>query len=524
MQLAQVLRHPAPALHVDDQALHLRARGRSRLVGFDAGVERGARPGGEDARGLDLVLLLERFHRVLHLQVVGVLRAAGHLQAEPPAQQCDLRMLAADLEARPVGQPHARGVRLHRLRGDVAAAGLQQGLAQLQELLVLGIEVAQGVAGRLGGGHGLQHDLGIAQAELHVDILADLRRVEAAAARVAGILEGGEAQLDLGAGQSVRRCSARRKLRQLEGGRREPPVVGFADLRHGVLGLGREAVARHPEQGLVALGIECGERSAILAIDVALGRLGQLAAHLGEHRIDRRRGWLLGGGRRRRRRGLGSRRCDGEAGGWAGGRRAREGAGGWAAAVAGGAAGFSVAAGGAGAAAACCGAALGVWAAASADVVCAAAGAPATSASTSGAAMTAEIAQPVRLNIRESLQIGAQTYRPPWRLTSLLRCPCAGSRRGLATRQQSRSTGDAEDAVLSLGPDIVATLAHPRRRAPGAERGYLAGIASASDRDPPNLKLSRAVTVWMSTPPSTWVPAGPPAAGIWLRVPVLSCT
>ena len=31
-------------------------------------------------------------------------------QAEPLAQQCDMRMLAAELEARAVGQPHAAGV------------------------------------------------------------------------------------------------------------------------------------------------------------------------------------------------------------------------------------------------------------------------------------------------------------------------------------------------------------------------------------------------------------------------------
>src|SRR5436190_8863973 len=55
-----------------------------------------------------------------------------------------------------------------------------------------------------------------------------------------------------------------------------------------------------------------------------------------------------------------------------------------------------------------------------AGAVCAKAGAPAVSTSTRGAARTAEVAQPVRLNIRESLQIGAQTYRPVGHLTSLV--------------------------------------------------------------------------------------------------------
>ncbi len=239
------------------------------------------------------------FHRILHLEVVGVLGAARHLQAQPLAQQCDVRMLAADLEVGPVRQAHTGRVRLHRLRrSQVSAAGLQQSLAQLLELRVPGIEVAQIVAGRLAGGHGLQHDLWIAERQLDVDVLADLRRVQATAARVAGVLEGGEAELDLGAGQRVRRCGARRQLRQLEGRGLQPPVVGLADLGHGVLGLGGEAVARHPQQGLVARGIECGERGAVLAIDIAFGRLGQLPANLGEHRIDRRRRWLLGDGRR----------------------------------------------------------------------------------------------------------------------------------------------------------------------------------------------------------------------------------
>ena len=96
---------------------------------------------------------------------------------------------------------------------------------------------------------------------------------------------------------------ALRQLRQLEGGCRQPPVVGLADFGHGVAGLGREAVARHPQQGLVARGIERGERGAVGAIDIALGRLGQLPAYLGEQRIDRRGRWRrLGDGRRGWRR------------------------------------------------------------------------------------------------------------------------------------------------------------------------------------------------------------------------------
>ena len=139
-------------------------------------------------------------------------------------------MLDAELEARPVGQrAAARGVGgFGRLGCDVPAACLQQGLAQALELLVLGMQVAQVVAGRLGRGQRLEHDLRIAQGRLLVEVLADLRGIQAAAACMAGILEGGEAELDLGAGERVRRggrpapaAAARRRCRQ-------SPVVGLA--------------------------------------------------------------------------------------------------------------------------------------------------------------------------------------------------------------------------------------------------------------------------------------------------------
>ena len=290
VELAQVLRHPAPALHVDDEALHLRAGGRGAgLSGFTPPLS------AERVRGVRMPVAWMLFccwnalHGILHLQVVDVLRAAGQRQVEPLAQDYDLRMLAAELEARPVGGQPRAGFRLHRLGGGVPAAGLQQCLAQPLELLVLRVQVAQVVAGRLGRGHGLQDHLRIAQARLLIEILADLRRIEAAAARMPGILESGEAELDLCAGQSVRCRGALRELRQLEGRRRQSPVVGLADLSHGVAGLGREAVARHPKQGLVARAIERGERGTVRALDIALDRLGELPAHLGEHRVDRRR-------------------------------------------------------------------------------------------------------------------------------------------------------------------------------------------------------------------------------------------
>ena len=93
---------------------------------------------------------------------------------------------------------------------------------------------------------------------------------------MSGIFESGEPQFDLCAGQRVRCCGALRELRQLEGRCRQSPVVGLADFSHRVAGLGREAVARHPKQGLVASAIERGERGTVPALDIALDRLGEL--------------------------------------------------------------------------------------------------------------------------------------------------------------------------------------------------------------------------------------------------------
>ena len=54
-------------------------------------------------------------------------RGSGRL--EPLAQDYDLRMLAAELEARPLGGQPRAGFRLYRLGCEVPAACFQQGLA-----------------------------------------------------------------------------------------------------------------------------------------------------------------------------------------------------------------------------------------------------------------------------------------------------------------------------------------------------------------------------------------------------------
>ena len=105
------------------EALRLRAdeRGLPPVGLLHAAIERGARARRQHARGLDVVLLLERLARAsCTSQVVDVLRAARQRQAEALAQQRDVRMLAAELEVRPVRQPRTVVVRLHRLRPAAA--------------------------------------------------------------------------------------------------------------------------------------------------------------------------------------------------------------------------------------------------------------------------------------------------------------------------------------------------------------------------------------------------------------------
>ena len=157
---------------------------------------------------------------------------------------------------------------------------------------MLGVLAAQVVARSIGCAHGLEHDLGVAQGRLLVDVAADVGRIEPSAAGEAGILEDGEAELDLGIGKRCLRLVA--ELRQLEGARVEPPVVGLGDLGHGVLGARREAVGRHPhERG--ALGIERGDGGAVGADRLAARLRGELAG-LHHQRIERRRGRRCGSG------------------------------------------------------------------------------------------------------------------------------------------------------------------------------------------------------------------------------------
>jgi len=120
-----------------------------------------------------------------------------------------------------------------------------------------------------------------------------------------------------------------------------------------------------------------------------------------------------------------------------------------------------------------------------------------------GSARAGELAQPVRLNIRE--------ISPNWRAN----LPTRGrmtSRDGLsaldaagiwqrATVKPYRRRGRR---TVPLGPAIVATLAHPRGlpQASGkaSARVGLLGWNRLRPRSA-NLKLSRAITVWISTPP-----------------------
>src|SRR5581483_2089217 len=88
----------------------------------------------------------------------------------------------------------------------------------------------------------------------------------------------------------------------------------------------------------------------------------------------------------------------------------------------------------------------------------------------------------------------------------------------LAAQQHALLT-TPENRRRPLGPAICGDFGADMGRQGVAHR-YLTG--STSTLEPPNLKLSRAVTDWMSTPPLMCVPDGPAPTGSCVRVPGLS--
>ena len=226
-----------------------------------------------------------------------------HLQAAG-AERRSADRSCPGTELRP-GRQHLDGRR--RRRG----AHLDELLPQLLELRLLRVQLAQVGVGLAGSGELLDHRFRLEQLRLAIEVGAELRRRigDAAAARIACVLQRRERHGELGIGERIRR--RRVAGRRGDHGRREvggveAPVIGFAELGDGGGGLGAQPIAGDPHRRIDAPGVEGGERGAILRlgfVGAAFGGGGQLLLESDAERILRRGRW--GDGRRRRRQRLG---------------------------------------------------------------------------------------------------------------------------------------------------------------------------------------------------------------------------
>ena len=301
VELAHVGGHPAPALHVDEDALDLgivRLRHGCRL---GSAVEHLPRAVADDAVGTQALGGLKLLHRRLQRVVVDVLHhRIGRRHFQPLAQQGDLRIGAARLENAAHRQLHAER-RIFRRRDlflHFAAAQLDQHLAQRFELLMLGMQRGQVRFGLLGRSDVGEHGLRRHQRRLLIHELRDVGRIDAAAAGKARVLEDGERHLDLGVGGGFRTERTGCGRRNVEGGNGQAPVFGAADLGDDGLALVGQAARRHPERGAGDLAVVRGERCGFLLVGL-LGEQWKLGADAGNDRIGRRHD--------RRRRGSGRR-------------------------------------------------------------------------------------------------------------------------------------------------------------------------------------------------------------------------
>ena len=114
--------------------------------------------------------------------------------------------------------------------GLALGAGLEQGLMQALELLVLRMERAKIGIGRFGFGDFGQHRLRIAQSRRDAEQLVELGGLGPSAAGVARIFQDGEIKLDLVRRGVVGRFRQVASRRQLEGRARQAPIVGSQHL------------------------------------------------------------------------------------------------------------------------------------------------------------------------------------------------------------------------------------------------------------------------------------------------------
>ncbi len=125
-------------------------------------------------------------------------------------------------------------------------AGLEQGLMQAHELLMVRMERLEIGAGRSGHGDLGHHVLRIAQRGRLVDDVADLGRREPATAGEARIFQDGKVQFDLGRGLRLIVGRKRPCVRERESLGIEPPIVSLRDLEQDGLAPGREPHIRNP--------------------------------------------------------------------------------------------------------------------------------------------------------------------------------------------------------------------------------------------------------------------------------------
>ena len=152
-----------------------------------------------------------------------------------------------------------------RLFLERAAARFQQRLAQKLELLVCWMQRPQIRVGRVRGGEIGEHHLRIAQGRGLVDQLRDRHRIDAAAARVASVLQDRDGHLDLDVGGGLGREPAT-DLRHLEVGGVKAPIGGLGQLLGSGFALRRKTAGRNPDRRADQLAVVGGERLDVVGI------------------------------------------------------------------------------------------------------------------------------------------------------------------------------------------------------------------------------------------------------------------
>ncbi len=261
VELTEIRRHPAPALHIDKDAI-------DRCIA-----------------ALTLKRRLTTDIRARAFDIDGWIPTVGTLQLRHRAPQLC-----------PVGDLPFLGVRplLAPASLCLGATQLQEQLAQPLELLVLWVQCAQVGIGRIGGGKAGENQRGWMNGRRVVQRLRRARWItDAATARVACVLEDREREFDLGLGGGLGRRFCRGRLREGEIAAAQSPVVGSADLCNDSPRLIRKPALGYPDQRARPLAIEHGHCRQVVGIGPPPER--------GQHLAQRDESWTW------RRRFLGRR-------------------------------------------------------------------------------------------------------------------------------------------------------------------------------------------------------------------------